>query len=147
MDRKSVDIKSMDRRSVFISYALSDKAFARGIIEQLREKGIDVFVDDAASVGSGEAWARKVGQAIKNCIAVVAILPITGTPGANNTFFEIGLARAYNKKVLAVSPDRGTSPDGERQLPYESLDLLLLDGEKQPPGFIVDTLAQALEAA
>ena len=142
-----MDRQSMDRKSVFISHALSDKVFARGIAEQMREKGIDVYVDDASGVGSGEVWARKIEQAIKKCIAVVAVLPITGSPGANNTFFEIGLARAHNKKVLAVSPDRGTSSNGERQLPYESLDLLLLDGEKQPPGFIVDTLAQALEAA
>ena len=48
-----MDRKSMDRKSVFISHALSDKEFARGITEQMREKGIDVYVDDASGVGSG----------------------------------------------------------------------------------------------
>ena len=135
----------MDRKSVFLTYAMSDKEFAQGLADKIRAKGIEISFDPLIGIASGESWAQTIRKAIEKSSAVVAILPLSGTRGSNNTFFEIGLARALNKKVLAVSPDRASSED--RQIPSDLLDLLVLDGANQPADFIVDTLTQALLAA
>ena len=132
------------KRSVFFTYGRDDKGFAMRLADKMREKGIEVF-DPEIEVTSGEVWAQTVRKAISNANAVVAILPMSGTPGSNNAFFEIGLARTMNKKVLAVTPDRLSS--GDRELPQGLLDLLVLDGANKSAETIVDTLSQALRAA
>ena len=134
----------MDATSVFLSYAQPDRTFALELAKSMREKGIVVF-DPVLTVSSGEVWAKAIQNAIQQSNAVIVVLPSSGARGSNNAFFEIGLGRAMNKKVLAITPDRMST--GDRQLPSDLLDLLVLDGANKSTKVIADTLSQALKAA
>ena len=133
----------MMNNKVFMSYTLKDKDFAVNLQHLMRLRGIEVSSDLSILPG------QEIGPALKDMIAassaMIAILPETGTSGANNVFFEIGAAKALNKIVLGLVPDRDAL---ERiQVPSNLLDLLMIDTNHNSPEHVADTLEQALKAA
>ena len=133
----------MNKR-VFLSYAHGDREFARSLAEAIARQGLAV-VDPAIEVESGMEWARQIKAAISDADATIVVLPISGSHGANNIFFELGAARALEKPVFAVSPDRASSE--ERQVPSSLIDVLVMDAKNKPPEAVANTLVKALEAA
>lgn len=60
-------------RAVFISYARDDSAAAIRITEALRERGVEVWLDQAELVG-GEAWDATIKRQIRECALFIPII-------------------------------------------------------------------------
>ena len=58
---------------VFLSYARKDEALANAVAQQLKSRGVDVWVD-REQVRSGEDWARAIDEAIAKSDAMIALL-------------------------------------------------------------------------
>lgn len=57
---------------IFISYARPDSAYVRRLVEFLRSRGIEVWVDE--EIGSGQRWELTLREKIDTCVALVAVM-------------------------------------------------------------------------
>lgn len=130
-------------KNVFLSYGLEDRSFAKQLSQEMLARGL-VVLDPLAEPSPGDSLAETLRNLMKRADALVAIVPRTGTRGANNVFFEIGAASAIHKPVLGIVPDR--SDAAERQIPTSLLDVLVLDAANKPTGQVIDTLFGAVAA-
>ncbi|MDX2162356.1 MAG: toll/interleukin-1 receptor domain-containing protein [bacterium] len=85
---------------VFISHSKDDKAFARSVIEQLKDHGIDSWIDDQ-KVKVGKRWWEVIVHAIRDCSAFLLIMTDTAAASdwVNN---EILVAKEYNKPIFPL---------------------------------------------
>lgn len=92
-----------------MSYARKDKRTASTLKNKITEFGIDVFMahDD---IGGGKDWPKEIQKAIYNCDAFLILLS-KDYRSSKYTDQEIGIALAYDKRILPVSID-GTKPHG-----------------------------------
>lgn len=60
-------------RNVFISYASSDRRFARRLARDLRAQGVTVWIDETG-IRRGDDWRKKIEKAIKDCEHVLLVL-------------------------------------------------------------------------
>jgi TIR domain-containing protein len=59
--------------SVFVSYAHEDQKWARQLISQLSEKGIDVW-DAPSKLLPGDNWSLEIGKALERAQAIIVLL-------------------------------------------------------------------------
>ena len=84
----------------FISYARVDADFAKRLGVQLREAGVDVWLDQL-DIAGGERWDRAVERALKNCSTLIVILTPTSV-GSENVMDEVGYALQKGIRVIPV---------------------------------------------
>lgn len=95
---------SPKRRTAFITAPLSTDLT---LLQQvLHERGVDSFRLDQMAVG--QTIADLVRRAIQHADFVIAVVP--EGPARENVLFELGLATALNKRVLALVSGRGAIP-------------------------------------
>lgn len=134
----------MSNKNIFLSYAMSDQAFARDLGKRIEALGFTVE-DPPHTVAVGDVWAEMVSAKIGTSDAVLLIVPSAGSRGANNAFFEAGAARALGKRVFAVLPERASAR--MEDVPADISALLVTDAKSQPIDQVARTLAGALKAA
>jgi hypothetical protein len=81
--------------SVFVSYAAQDEKWARQLISQLSEKGIDVW-DAASKLLPGDNWALEIGKALERAQAIIVLVSPAAARSAN-VRREIEFALASDK--------------------------------------------------
>jgi len=128
----------MTSKRIFVSHGLADREFSTRLEHILAERGLEI-VRPADVLRTGEPWATLTQSTIASADAFVLIVPKAGTPGANNAFFELGIADALGKPVLAVLP-RSSADD----LPIHLIDFLVVDAAGKPMEAVVETLIHAL---
>lgn len=86
---------------VFISYSRRDEVFMQRVVACLRQKGINVWVDNEKLVPGTPIWEREIEKAIDTAFAVVVVL----SPDAKESIWvlnELTLADEYKKRVFPV---------------------------------------------
>lgn len=66
-----------NRPTIFISHSTDDNDFTRALAEELRDAGLDVWVD-LDSIRQGEKWLRAIEKAINDCTATVVVMSSAG---------------------------------------------------------------------
>lgn len=130
--------------SVFISYSKADQTFVDQLRVKLEALGTRV-VDPRIVLGSGKRWAEMITSELQRSDGIVLIVPQAGSSGANNAYFELGVARALGKPVLAVVPEQ--SSDRKKELPADLVDVAVMDGAGGPLGSYAAAFVEGLAAA
>jgi hypothetical protein len=91
---------------IFLSYAKADAAFAASISKELTKAGARPF--DAAGlegIKPGEDFFKRIRAELESSDMVVFVVPSQEGEG-RWALAEIGAARALDKRILAILPDR-----------------------------------------
>ncbi len=129
---------------LFLSSSRPDRLFAQRLGDHFRAMGAEVMSDDLWD-GPGTSWEQALRGALAAADGFVLIVRESGTPRANNAFFEAGAARAAGKPVVAVMP----SPDAARarELPADMYGLAVFNGAQANPDKLARAIVSTLEAA
>ena len=85
---------------IFVSYARSDQEQVIPIVEKLREKGLNIWIDQEGIHGA-KLWSQEIVHAIEGCN--VFILFASGTAfQSENVTKELALASEARKQILPV---------------------------------------------
>ena len=57
---------------VFVSYSRKDQTYIRELVEDLRQRGFEVWVDDR--IDYGDEWWRTIVQTIRSCAAFIVVM-------------------------------------------------------------------------
>jgi hypothetical protein len=85
----------------FMSYSREDTAKQRRIVRELRERGINVWVDIENLTPGTPTWEREVERAIRNATGLIVLL----SPESNNSEWvrrEIGFGEQHRKRIFPV---------------------------------------------
>jgi nucleoside 2-deoxyribosyltransferase len=96
--------------SIFISHSRADRELADQIAKSLDDAGLAVKWPETELHG-GDRWAEAVKAALTDSDVMVIIVPAEGAAGSNNAFFELGIAGALNKPIVAVVTDSSNRSD------------------------------------
>ncbi len=88
------------KRSVFISYASSDKDWAQAFARSLQKLGQDVWTD-WDSVNPGESIQHSIENGLRESNLIV-LMVTPSTVDRPNLFFEMGAALGMGKPVVLV---------------------------------------------
>ena len=129
---------------VFISYSHADEAFVQRLRDTMESLGATVE-DPGLGDSSGSEWASAIRSSLERADAVFLVVPEAGTRGANNAFFEAGVAHALGKQVLAVVPEQRSSR--LREFPSDLVGFAVMDASNKPLDTVAKTLLHAIEPA
>src|SRR5712692_9289552 len=93
----------MPKQAVFISYSHSDENWAREFAKNLRDRGLDVWLDQ--SIRPGEQWQDAIEKGLRESNLMVCIVtPDSVSKPSASLFFELGAAIGLGKRVVPVIP-------------------------------------------
>lgn len=95
-------MRSLEKRSVFISHSAQDADWARLFAQALKERGVTVWFDEF-DVRPGESIRDALEAGLRKSDVLVALLD-TESKSKPNLFFELGAAIGMGKKVVAIVP-------------------------------------------
>jgi len=90
----------IQRDFCFVSYARADERFALRLAEDLRRRGIAIWIDQL-SIRTSEHWDRAIERAIRGCSSVLVILSPRAVV-SENVADEITLAVDGAKTIIPV---------------------------------------------
>src|ERR1043165_6100491 len=93
---------------IFISYSRKDAAAADQLAEQLRNEGMDVWIDRKGIIGA-EQWATEIVEGIKGC-STFAILLSQYSIESENVLKELSLASEKQKRILPIDIEEVVIP-------------------------------------
>jgi len=85
----------------FMSYSREDAPHQKRVINGLRQRGIQVWVDTENLIPGSPAWEREIERAIRSASGIIVLL----SPDANNSEWvrrEISFAEQNNKRIFPV---------------------------------------------
>ena len=85
---------------VFISYSRADNQFVDGLISDLEQKGIHVWVD-REDIEGGTAWRAAISEAIRKCRAFLIVLSPNSTQ-SKNVSRELSLAESHDRMIIPI---------------------------------------------
>ena len=85
---------------IFVSYARSDQEHVFPIVEKLREKGLNIWIDQEGIHGA-KLWSQEIVHAIEGCKVFILFASSTAFQSENVTK-ELALASEARKKILPV---------------------------------------------
>jgi len=88
-------------RAVFLSYASQDAEPARRIAEEMRQRGIEVWLDQSELRG-GDAWDAKIREQIRDCALFVPLIS-AHTQGRTEGYFRLEWKLAVDRSHLMAS--------------------------------------------
>jgi hypothetical protein len=122
--------------NVFVSYSSGDSAFAEVAAKQLRERGIDVWLDHG-SLRPGEDWRKGIDDGISSADALIAVLSPKSLASPYVTY-EWASALDKGRRVVPVLIERT-----ELHLRLEALQYLdFTDPETRPWQLLLDEIAR-----
>jgi nucleoside 2-deoxyribosyltransferase len=92
----------MNNPQVYISHAVSDRDWARAFAEALRQRGLHVWFDEF-EIKPGEPTADALESALRESDVLVTVVE-PHMLNAPNVFFELGVAIALGKRLVAIVP-------------------------------------------
>ncbi len=145
---------------VFISYSTKNSEYANKLADKLREKGFDVWIDNA-KLRSSENWWGAILEALRSCVAFIVVM----TPESKQSKWvqrEVALADDWGKPIFPlllagenweffiltqyenVCKAKDTSPQYEGRLPSPNFYKKLTEHTKQTIGENVSDIAAVL---
>ena len=92
----------------FISYSRSDQAFALRFAQDLKNAGVDVWVDQF-DIPIGQNWDRSVEAAVRDCKGFVVILS-PRSAASEHVADEVACALEGNKHIIPILYEKCTIP-------------------------------------
>ena len=108
--------KNMQLYHTFISYSRADAEFALKLANDLREAGVNVWLDQL-DIPPGARWDRAVETALETCGRLLVILSSTSAT-SENVQDEIGVAFDNNKPIVPILSEVCEVPMRLRRLQY-----------------------------
>lgn len=138
---------------IFISYSHQDREFARKLVEELRKKNFNVWIDE--NIQPGDRWTKEVVNALISSAAIIVIMTIEAEQ-SEWVEREILLAHKYQKpifplllhgKVFPLLIDRQYETVEHGKLPSdkffnrlaESMKLIDVTNDQSTPKFLNNT--------
>ena len=90
----------MSTKKIFFSYSRHDAAFALRLARDIREAGVDIWIDQL-DIPAGAHWDIAVEEALTNAACVLVILSPSSS-ASGNVQDEISFALYEGKKFLPV---------------------------------------------
>ena len=84
----------------FVSYSRADKAFVQRLAAELREAGVDLWID-IFDIPKGARWDDAVEEALKNCHTLLVVLS-PDSVASQNVKDEFGDAMQRGKTIVPV---------------------------------------------
>jgi hypothetical protein len=106
----------MEELQYFFSYARKDAAFVLHLAKELREVGINLWLDQLDILG-GQRWDRAVEDALKTCQGMIAVLSPEAL-ASNNVMDEVSYALEEGKTVIPILLHSCTIPFRLRRVQY-----------------------------
>jgi TIR domain-containing protein len=100
-------VRSMGKRTVFISHSANDADWARSFAQALKQRGVTVWFDEF-NVQPGESWREALETGLRSSDVLVALLDEQSS-SRPNLFFELGAAIGMGKIVVPIVP-QGLDP-------------------------------------
>lgn len=85
---------------IFFSYSRADAKFALRLGEDLREAGMDIWIDQL-DIPPGETWDEEIQKALENAACLLIILSKTSVE-SDNVLNEINYALETKKQVIPI---------------------------------------------
>ncbi len=85
----------------FMSYSREDVSYQKRVISELRQRGINVWLDTENLIPGSPAWEREIERAIRAASGIIVLL----SPAANNSEWvrrEISFAEQNEKRIFPV---------------------------------------------
>jgi TolB protein len=85
----------------FMSYSRDDASLQKRVISELRQRGLNVWVDTEHLIPGSPAWEREIERAIRSAAGIIVLL----SPDANNSEWvrrEISFAEQNTKRIFPV---------------------------------------------
>lgn len=120
----------------FISYSHKDKGYAHKLADEMKRRGIDVWIDDR--IDYGEQWPRVIQENLEHCQVVIVIM----TTDAYNSRWvqnELVFAQGLGKIILPLLVE------GKTWLSLASSQYVDLLGGNLPPETFYSTLTRHLK--
>jgi hypothetical protein len=124
---------------IFISYSRKDSDRVMPLVQQLREVGYSVWLDDS-HIESASLWAEQIVEGLKNC-KVLMLMCSKDSLASNNVLKEVMLASELEKTLLPVYLEESELPSRfQYQLAgIQHIELFKLS-DKQPVELVSDAL-------
>jgi hypothetical protein len=91
---------SVEEVKYFLSYTRQDSAFVLKLATELREAGVNLWLDQLDIVG-GQRWDRAVQTALETCQGMIAVLSPQAL-ASNNVLDEVSYALDEEKVVIPI---------------------------------------------
>ena len=85
----------------FMSYSREDTVKQRRVIKELRERGINIWVDIENLTPGTPTWEREIERAIRDATGIIVLL----SPESNNSEWvrrEISFGEQHRKRIFPV---------------------------------------------
>ena len=96
----STDFHTLMAPQIFVSYARFDQEQVFPIVEKLREKGLQIWIDHEGIHGA-KLWSQEIVHAIEDCKVFILFASSTAFQSQNVTK-ELALASESRKHILPV---------------------------------------------
>lgn len=114
---------------IFFSYSRLDSAFALRLAKDIREAGVDIWIDQL-DIPAGEHWDVEVEKALTHASCVLVILSPAST-ASNNVQDEISFALFSGKKIIPVMLEDCVAPFRLRRIKRIDFSKNYLEGLNQ----------------
>ena len=91
---------AMEALQYFFSYARKDAAFVLRLAQELREVGINLWLDQLDILG-GQRWDRAVEEALQTCLGMIAVLSPDAL-ASHNVMDEVSYALDERKIIIPI---------------------------------------------
>ncbi|MEO1445644.1 MAG: toll/interleukin-1 receptor domain-containing protein, partial [Cyanobacteria bacterium J06635_11] len=106
-------------RRYFISYSRADAEVATRLAEQLREQGVNLWID-RLDIAAGDRWDSSIEEALQECPGLMVLLSKTSV-ASENVLDEVSYALEENEKVIPILIEPCDIPFRLRRLQYIDL--------------------------
>ena len=94
---------------VFISYAAKDRERVLGLVKQLRDAGVTVWIDQAG-IDVATMWSQEIVSAIRGCKVMLLSISPRSTE-SENVVKELALASERKKPIIPVYLEQAEIPE------------------------------------
>jgi hypothetical protein len=129
-------------KNVFISYDYQNRDFANKLAISLEEQGMKSFLS-GNDFRTGGNWLEGLKDHVKTADGFVLVMPAATSVSSNSTFFEVGVARAFGKKVVVVVPD--IEKVDRSNIPMDIANTIVIDAAKQSLKSVATTVVGAVD--
>ncbi|NOY47428.1 MAG: toll/interleukin-1 receptor domain-containing protein, partial [Chlorobi bacterium] len=90
----------MSAETIFVSYSSKDRPFALGLVKELKNLGVNVWIDQLG-IGLGENWDNAIEEALERSETFMLILSPTSVESPN-VQDEVSIAINTQKKMVPI---------------------------------------------
>jgi hypothetical protein len=99
-----------EKKHIFLSYSRSDQEFAKQLSNDLRERGLDIWMD-RSNIEAGDQWDNNIEEAIKSSSMMILIVS-PNSANSENVKDEVFFAKNRDMRIIPVLYKETEAPLG-----------------------------------